>query len=57
MSSYFKKRLAFISSVLYNIDKESVFALILGWSKDPGPPSGGGIPRYFFTKDGQNDGR
>ena len=29
--------------------------LILGWSKDPGPPRGGEFPRHFFSKLLQKD--
>lgn len=28
---------------------------IQGWSRDPGPPSGGGFPRYFITKGKENN--
>ena len=30
-------------SFKFNSDRK-----VMGWSKDPGPPKGGDLPRYFF---------
>ena len=37
----------FLISLAYNHHITNQRWLILGWSKDPGPPSGGEFPRYF----------
>ena len=32
-------------SFKFNSDRK-----VMGWSKDPGPPKGGDLPRYFFLR-------